>query len=135
MCCQRYYIELEVKDVSAAALIKKRCYRPKVVPDDLINTNFEDKEVDDVGIIEAINEDNKLFKLFCVKDPDYAMNVMANWMALIELEGARTRRNFTDNSGTKETKKFAYRQIFGIPFRYRHQVDDHNNQIHAPNSL
>ena len=47
--------ELESKGVYAAALIKKRRYWPKVVPGDLIDTHFEDKEVSDVVMIEAIN--------------------------------------------------------------------------------
>ena len=42
---------------------KKRCYWPKLFPGDLIDTHFEDKEVSDVGIIEARTEDNKLFKI------------------------------------------------------------------------
>ena len=29
-------------------------------------------------------------------------------------------------------KKFINQQPFGIDFRYRHQVDDKNNQRHAP---
>ena len=32
----------------------------------------------------------------------------------------------------KETKQFIYQQPFGLHFRYRHQVDDHNNRRHAP---
>ena len=32
----------------------------------------------------------------------------------------------------KEVNQFKYRQPFGIHFRYRHQVDEHNNWIHAP---
>ena len=81
------------------------------------------------------NEDNKLFKIFCMKDPDYVMKIVASWITLDELEGARTRRYFIDSSGTKETKQFTYRQPYGISFRYRHQVDDHNNRRHAPMSL
>ena len=83
-------------------------------------------------MIESIIEDNKLFKIFCMKDPDYVMKIMASWMTLDGLEGARTRRYFIDINGTKETKHFTYRKPFGIHFRYIHQVDDHNNWIHVP---
>ena len=113
------------------ALIKKRRYWPKGGHGDLIYTHFEDKEVGGVVMIEAITEDNNLFKIFCMKYPDYVMKIMASWMTLDVLDGASTRRYFLDRSGTKDTKQFTYRQPFGINFRYRHQLDDHNNWRHA----
>ena len=70
-----------------------------------------------------------------MKEPDYVMKIMASWMTRDALEGAGTRRYFKDRSGTKETNQFTYRQPFGIHFRYIHQLDDHNNWIHAPISL
>ena len=75
-------------------------------------------------MIEARTRYNKPFRIFCMKEPDYVMNIMVSWMTLDELEGAKTRRYFIDRSGTKETKQFTYRQPFGIHFRYRHQVYD-----------
>ena len=83
-------------------------------------------------MIEDRTEDNKLFKIFCMKYPDYLMKIIAIWMTLYELEGTRTGRYFIDISGTKETNQLTYRKPFGINFRYRHQVEDHNNQRHAP---
>ena len=70
-----------------------------------------------------------------MKETGFVMKIMASWITLDELEGVRTRRDFIDSSGMKETKQFTYWQPFGIHFRYRHQVDNHNNQIHAPISL
>ena len=58
---------------------------------DLIDTHFEDKEFGDVVMIEARTEDNKLLKVFLIKEPDYVVKIMASLMALDELEGARTR--------------------------------------------
>ena len=63
------------------------------------------------------------------------MKIMSSWMSLDELQGARTRRYYIESSGKKEMNQFTYRQTFGIHSRYRHQVYDHNNQIHAPFSL
>ena len=40
---------------------------------------------------EAVTEDNKFFKLFCMKDMDYLMKIMAIWMTLYQLEGASTK--------------------------------------------
>ena len=48
----------------AEALIKKGCYWIKLVHGGLIDTHFEDKEFSDIGIIEAIAEDNKLCRIF-----------------------------------------------------------------------
>ena len=83
-------------------------------------------------MIEARTEDNNLFKIFCMKEPDYVMNIMASWMTLDELEGASPRRYFIYSGGMKYRNQFTYRQPFGIYFRYRHQVDDHNNRMHVP---
>ena len=63
-CVAKGITELEAKGVYTVALIKKRRYWPKGVPCDLIGTKFEDKEVGDVGMIEASTEYNKLFKMF-----------------------------------------------------------------------
>ena len=70
-----------------------------------------------------------------MKDPDYVMKIMASWMKIDELEGARTRIYLIESSGVNDIKQFKYRQMFRIYFRYRHQVDNHNNWIHAPISL
>ena len=66
-----------------------------------------------------------------MKDPYYLMNIVESWMTLDELEDSKTRRYFIDISGTKEENIFTYRQPFGLHLKYRHQVYDHNNQVHA----
>ena len=60
-------------------------------------------------MIEARTEDNKLFKIFCVKQTDYLMKMMVSWMKFYELEGAKKRRDFIDSSGMKQTKLVTYR--------------------------
>ena len=59
------------------------------------------------------------------------MNIMPNWMTFDDIEGVRTRRYFIDSSGKRETNQFTYYQPFWLHFRYRHQVDDHNNRRHV----
>ena len=44
-----------------------------------------------------------------MKESDYVMKIMASWITLDELSGARKRKYFIDISGTKETKQFTYR--------------------------
>ena len=67
-------------------------------------------------MIEGRSEDNKLFKMFSMNDLDYVMKILASWMTLDELEGARKRTYFIESSRKKDTKKFTYRQPFGIHF-------------------
>ena len=86
-------------------------------------------------MIEARTDYNNLINIFCMKYPDYVMNIMASWMTLDKLEGASTRRYFIYNSGMKDIKHFTYRHPFGIHFRYIQQVENHNNQRHVPISL
>ena len=70
-----------------------------------------------------------------MKEPEYVMKIMASWMTIDELEGAKTRRSFIDSSEMNNTKQFTCPQPLGLHFKYRHQVDDHNNQRHAELSL
>ena len=70
-----------------------------------------------------------------MKESDYVMKIMANWVAFDESEGTKTGRDFIQSSGTKDMKQFTYQQPFGLNFIYITQVGDHNNQIHAPISL
>ena len=63
----------------------------------MIDTHFEDKEISDVGMIEARTEYNNLIKIFCIKELDYVMKIMLSWMALDKLEGAKTIRYFIDS--------------------------------------
>ena len=100
-CVAKGIIEIKAKGVCAEALTNTRIYWLKGVHGDLIDTHFEDKEVSDVGMIEARTKDNKLFKIFLMKYPDYVKGIIAIWVALDELEGEKTRRYFIDSSGTK----------------------------------
>ena len=106
ICVAEGITKLKAKSVYVAALIKKRFYWSKRVPGDLIDTRFRDKEVNGVEMMEARTGYNKLFTIFCMKDPDYTTKIMASWMTLDKLEGAGTRRYFIDSSGTKDTKHF-----------------------------
>ena len=69
-CVAKGITELEAKGVHAEALMKEQCYWQKLIPGDLIDTHCQDKEVGDVVTIEARTQDNKLFQIFCMKDPD-----------------------------------------------------------------
>ena len=79
-------------------------------------------------MIEAITQENKPFRIICIKEPDYVMKIMASWMILDELEDAKTSRDFTESGSLKQKKLLIYRQTFGIHFKYRHQVDKKKNR-------
>ena len=63
------------------------------------------------------------------------MKIMATWTTLEELDGADIRREYKGRYGESLARLFKYCQPFGFHFRYRHQVDDHNNIRHAPISI
>jgi hypothetical protein len=137
-CVSKGIVALEAKGVYAGALIKKRKYWPKGVPGAAIDRHFANKEVGDVDMVEVMTEEGpqgKPFKIFCFKEPDYVMKIMATWMTLDELPEANTRRDYIGRDGQSLVKLFKYRQPFGLHFRYCHQVDDHNNRRHAPISV
>ena len=120
--------------VYAAALIKNRKYWPKGVPGYAIDQYFAEKDITYVDMFGDITEEGpegKAFNVFCFKEPEYVMKIMATWMTLEELDGADTRREYKGWDGQSLARLFKYRQLFGLHFHYRHQLDDHNNRIHA----
>ena len=61
-------------------IIKKRKYWPKGVPGDAICQYLADKDVTYVDMLEAIPEEvieGKAFNIFCFKESEYVMNIMA----------------------------------------------------------
>ena len=93
-CVSKGIVALEAKGVYAGALIKKHKYWPKGVPGaPAIDRHFANKEVGDVDMVEVMTEEGpqgKPFKIFCFKEPDYIMKIMATWMTLDELPEANT---------------------------------------------
>ena len=75
--------------VYTSALIKKRKYCPKGVSGDVIDEYFAEKDVTHVDMLEAITEEvpeGKAFKIFCFKEPEDVMKIMATWITLEELD-------------------------------------------------
>jgi hypothetical protein len=106
------------------------------VPGGAIDEHFADRDVGDVDMLEAATEEGKPFRIYCFKETDYVMKIMATWMTLDKLEDAPARREYKGANGQTVVQTFKYRQPFGLHFRYRHQVDDpHNNCRHPPISL
>ena len=88
-CIAKGVTKLESKSAYAVDLIKKRHYFLKEFPGELIDNQFQDKEVGDIYMIEEITQENKPLKIFCMKYPDYVIIIMASWMTLDYLEGKK----------------------------------------------
>ena len=77
-CVAKVIIEIGSKGVYTEDLNKNKSYLTKEGTGELIDTHFEDKDVGDFGMIEAITEDNNLFKIYILMgETDYLMNIMA----------------------------------------------------------
>ena len=63
------------------------------------------------------------------------MKLMATYGALVEIDESKTLRSLTAVNGEKFIKSFNYTEPFHNLFKFRHQVDDHNNSRHSPLSL
>jgi hypothetical protein len=109
-CVSKGITALEAKGVYAGALIKKRKYWPtKGVPGGVIDRHFANKEVGNVDMVEVMTEEGpqgRPFKIFCFKEPDYVMKIMATWMTLDELPGADTRQDYKGQDGQSLVKLF-----------------------------
>ena len=98
-------------------------------------TAFADKEVGDVDMLEDSTEGGKIFHIFCFKENDYVMKIVASWMTLDELEGPHKNCNSKGRDGYSLVKISKHRQPFGLHFQQLHKVEDHNNMRHSPISL
>jgi hypothetical protein len=100
---------------------------------DEIDRRFEGK---DVGSEDALpgSLEGSHFKIFCMEEEDYVMKLMSTYGALKPIEEGKTQRSVTEN-GQRINKSFHYTEPFFNHFKFRHQVDDHNNLRHSPISL
>ena len=104
----------------ATALIKKQKCWPKGVPGYDIDEYLSDKDVTHLDMLEARTEEGpegKAFKIFCFKEPEYVMKIVATWMTLEELDGADTRREYKGRDVESLARLFKYRQPFGLHFQ------------------
>ncbi|KAI2500665.1 Transposase IS4 [Fragilaria crotonensis] len=133
-CVLKGLVQLASVGVYASAVIKKRRYWPKYIDGAAIDSHFDLKEIGTTdslpGTLDGIN-----FKVFCMKEEDYVMKLMATYGALRPMDGGLTQRSVTRRSGIRENVSFVYTEPFFNHFKFRHQVDDHNNARHSPISL
>ncbi len=115
------------------ALIKKRQYWLTLVPDDAILEYLKDKPVGSVDAISGILDKVK-YNIWCMKEPDYVMKIMATGGSLCSEGGREVKHSWKEN-GQIKAASFTYTKPYKWHFKYCHAVDDHNNLCHALPSL
>jgi hypothetical protein len=121
---------------TASAVIKKHQYWPKHIDGEakLIRISIS-KESWSRPIASQVHLDGTNFKVFCMKEEDYVMKLMATYGALRLVNEGATQRSVTRQSGIRENVNFNYTEPIFNHFKFRHQVDDHNNNRHSPISV
>ena len=135
-CVLKGIIELRKRGIFAGALVKKRRYWPTLVPGEAIkeHMNMDGVNVGDTAAIEGTLDEVK-YNLWCMKEPDYTMTIMATGGRLLSDESCKSTVRRWLEDGVETVKNFAYALPFDWHFRYRHAVDDHNNLRHALPSI
>ena len=134
-CVLRAIVDLKSAGIFSSAVIKKRRYWPKYVDGKSIDERFEGKPVGTVEDLPgSLDGAQHVFKIFAMKEEDYVMKLMTTYGSRIEVDDGWTQRNVTED-GRQVKKRFKYHEPFYNHFKYRHQVDDHNNLRHSPISL
>jgi hypothetical protein len=130
-CVLQALVKLASFGVNSSAVIKKRRYWPKYIDGGEIDSHFDFKEVGETDSLPG-TLDGTNFKVFCMKEEDYVMKLMATYGALRTVDEGATQRSITRQSGIRENVSFKYTELFFNHFKFRHQVDDHNNNRHSP---
>ena len=133
-CVLKALVKLASVGVYASAVIKKRRYWPKYIDGAAIDARFEEYVVGSTDSLPG-TLDGVSFRIFCMKEEDYVMKLMATYGALRAVEEGMTQRSVSSRNGERQTFTFMYTEPFFNHFQFRHQVDDHNNLRHSPISL
>ena len=86
------------KGVLWLALIKKRRYRTKGVPEEEIIWHMQNKEGGDVDTVQGLIR-GKSYHIMNRKDPNYVMLMMTTYETLDNLEGLNTQRRYKGAGG------------------------------------
>ena len=95
--------------------------------------NMEGVNVGDTAAISGTLDEVK-YNLWCMKEPDYVMTIMATGGRLMSDDSCKSTIRRWVEDGLERVKEFAYALPFDWHF-YRHAVDDHNNLRHALPSI
>jgi hypothetical protein len=129
-CVVKGIVELKLRGVFSAALIKKRRYWPKYIEGERIKAHFDDKAI---GTVDAIRGelDEVPFHVFCMKEEDYVMMLMSTYGTCLRVGDERFRTIGNEN----QRISFKYPELVYNHFQYRDAVDSHNARRMAPIAL
>ena len=100
----------------------------------MIDRHFEKKDVGETNSLHG-RIDGVQYDVFCMKEPEYVMKIMATYSGLMVKEEQReSLRKYVGDGENKETS-FKYATPFANYFDYRHVVDDHNNLRHQKHAI
>ena len=133
-CVLHALIELLLIGVYSSAVIKKRRYWPKYIDGEGIDQHFQTKEVGQCDYFPGTLS-GRAFSIFCMKEENYTIKLMAMYGALVEIDVSKTLRSLTAVNGKKFIKLLNFNESFHNHFKFCHQVDDHNISRHSPLSL
>ena len=93
-CVLQALVKLASFGVYSSAVIKKRWYWPKYSDSGEIDSHFDLKEVGQTDSLPG-TLDGTNFKVFCMKEEDYVIKLMATYGALRAVDEGATQRSVT----------------------------------------
>jgi hypothetical protein len=134
-CVLKGLIELKKQGIYASAVIKKRRYWPKHVPGDKIDSYMNSKAVGECDAVKG-TLDGIPYNIFCQKEPNYVDKLMSTYGGLtVDPTDSPTGRTYLNDKGEWVSKSFHYTEPFSNHKKFRHSVDDHNNNRHCVPSI
>ena len=91
-CVLLALIKLASVGVFASAVIKKRRYWPKYIDAGAIDSHFDANGIDTTDSLPGVM-DGTQFRIYCVKEEDYVMKLMATYGALRLIEEGKTQQS------------------------------------------
>jgi hypothetical protein len=112
-CVLKALIKLASVGVFASAEIKKRRYWPKYIDGGAIDTHFE---VNEIGTTDSLPGllDGVPFRIYCMKEEDYVMKLMATNGTLRPIVEGKTQQSITRRHSQWENVSFQYTGPFSI---------------------
>ena len=96
--------------------------------------NFWEVEVGETDYVQGTVND-VIYNLWGINKPNYFMRMMDTGGRLLADETCKETMKIWKENGEDAVKKFKYKLPFDWNFRYRHEVDDHNNLRHSLTSI
>ena len=112
---------------------KKYKAKHKMRPGTVVKVAGKDKKVGDVdtwpGKLDGIP-----FYVFSMKEPDYVMSIMSTY-GTCNVTDSSTKRIYKNENNEEVSVYFNYTEVFHNHYKFRHAVDDNNNNRMQPISI